>query len=211
MGSPKLSETHKRTLGQNILTGCKLRQAQMLYLLETMHEPVFVGGSQASTAKALSNAFGLPNGSDEEILDEVAITYRIMNHQGFGRGAHEQGTPPSYQSVAVFMNSIQNYLPKHLRSRAQLWKRDSFRDGGNQVYAAKTKELLERMCEWLVHMKERIEDMLSQKYLTGGKFQHLEILKRRFKGNWSERTEQSIDADVNTDTTVNIIIDDYTV
>lgn len=208
MGSPKLSETHKRTLGQNILTGCKQRQAQMLYLLETMHEPVFIGGSQHATAKALSNALGLPNGSDEEILDEVAITYRIMNHQGFGKGAHEQGTPPSYQSVAVFMNSIQNYLPKHLRSKAQLWKRDSFRDGGSQVYAEKTKELLDRMCEWLIHMKERIEDMLSQKYMTGGKNQHLEILKRRFKGNWSERTEQSIDADVNTDTTLQITFED---
>ena len=97
---------------------------------------------------------------------------------------------------------------KHLRSKAQLWKRDSFRDGGSQVYAAKTKELLDRMCEWLIHMKERIEDMLSQKYMTGGKNQHLEILKRRFKGNWSERTEQSIDADVNTDTVLNIKFED---
>lgn len=209
MASPKMSDTHKRVSGQNILTGCKQRQLQMTYILETMHEPVFVGGSSNQTAKSLSNAFGLPNGSDDEILDEVAITYRIMNHQGFGNGSHTQGTYPSYQSVAVFMNSIQNYLPKHLRSKAQLWKRDSFRDGDTQTYAPKTQELLDRMCEWLVHMKERIEDLLSQKYMTGGKFQHLEILKRRFKGNWSERTEQSIDADVNTDTTVNIVIKDY--
>jgi hypothetical protein len=50
--------------------------------------------------------------------------------------------------------------------------------------------------------------MLSFNYFTQGKIQFIEILKRRWKNKYSEKVEQAVDADVKTDSTINIVIDD---
>jgi hypothetical protein len=65
------------------------------------------------------------------------------------------------------------------------------------------------MVEWLHGMRNKIEDFLASKYYREGKFNQLEVLKRRFKDEWSERTEQQVDADVKADTDIKIVIDDY--
>ena len=143
-------------------------------------------------------------------LNEAGITYRILNSQGFGRGRHESSTPPSYGSVANFMAGIQDYLPANLRSKQnpyRLWSHRSFQSD-TQTIAAETRELLDDMCDWLVMMKTKIEDYIASHYFREGKLNHLEVLKRRFKDQWSERTEQQIDADVNTDTVLNIKFED---
>ena len=191
--------------GQNILQAAKLRQKQMQYILDNMTEPDF---SLIECPKQLADEFNM---DDREVLNGAGITWRILNTQGFGNGQHASSTPPSYGSVANFMRDIQCYLPKSLQSRRpaeKLWSHYSFQVNDTQKFAEKTKELLDQMVEWLIVMRQKIEDYITARYYRDGRINHLEILKRRYKDDWSEKIEQSVDADVKEDKNVEIIFED---
>lgn len=194
--------------GYNLIRNSKLRHKQMRYLMDNMKEPNLSRLSFAS-CNTLNNTFNT-NGS---ILDTAAITYRIMNHQGFGDGAtRTSDSQPTFGSVANFMCSIQDYLPQDLRSATpshKLWNRTSFRENSEtEILSDETRELLEEMCQWLMSMKYKIEDQLTSNYFIDGKANVLEILKRRYKDQWSERTEQNVDANVNGDNKLQIVFED---
>ena len=192
--------------GQNILQAAKLRQKQMQYILDNLTEPDF---SLIECPKQIADEFNM---DDREVLNGAGITWRILNTQGFGNGQHNSSTPPSYGSVANFMRDIQCYLPKSLQSRRpaeKLWSHWSFQVNDTQKFAEKTKELLDQMVEWLIVMRQKIEDYITARYYRDGRLNQLEILKRRFKDDWSEKIEQSVDAAVKEDTTININIEDY--
>ena len=70
-----------------------------------------------------------------------------------------------------------------------------------------TQELLNDMCDWLFMMKTKIEDHITSRYYREGRLNHLEVLKRRYKDEWSERTEQNIEATVQ-DTELKVVIED---
>ena len=191
--------------GQNILQAAKLRQKQMQYILDNMTEPDF---SLIECPKQIADEFNM---DDREVLNGAGITWRILNTQGFGNGQHNSSTPPSYGSVANFMRDIQCYLPKSLQSRRpaeKLWSHWSFQVNDTQKFAEKTKELLDQMVEWLIVMRQKIEDYITARYYRDGRLNHLEILKRRYKDDWSEKIEQSVDADVKEDKNVEIIFED---
>ena len=191
--------------GQNILQAAKLRQKQMQYILNNLTEPDF---SLIECPKQIADEFNM---DDREVLNGAGITWRILNTQGFGSGQHNSSTPPSYGSVANFMRDIQCYLPKSLQSRRpaeKLWSHYSFQVNDTQKFAEKTKELLDQMVEWLIVMRQKIEDYITARYYRDGRINHLEILKRRYKDDWSEKIEQSVDADVKEDKTVEIIFED---
>lgn len=191
--------------GYNLQRNCALRQKQMRYILENMSEPNF---SMIESNETLSGTFNL---ADHDTLNTAGITWRILNSQGFGNGEHKSNTPPSWGSVANFMASIQDYLPSSLRTKQnpyRLWSHWSFQKNDTQVIADETQELLNDMCDWLENMKKKIEDHVSARYFREGKPQYIEVLKRRYKDEWSERTEQNIDANVNSDTELNVIISD---
>ena len=191
--------------GQNILQAAKLRQKQMQYILDNLTEPDF---SLIECPKQIADEFNM---DDREVLNGAGITWRILNTQGFGSGQHCSSTPPSYGSVANFMRDIQCYLPKSLQSRRpaeKLWSHYSFQVNDTQKFAEKTKELLDQMVEWLIVMRQKIEDYITARYYRDGRINHLEILKRRYKDDWSEKFEQSVDADVKEDKTVEIIFED---
>ena len=191
--------------GYNLQRNCALRQKQMRYILENMSEPNF---AMIESNDTLSGTFNL---ADHDTLNTAGITWRILNSQGFGNGEHKFNTPPSWGSVANFMASIQDYLPSNLRTKQnpyRLWSHWSFQKNDTQVIADETQELLNDMCDWLENMKKKIEDHVSARYFREGKPQYIEVLKRRYKDEWSERTEQNIDANVNTDTELNVIISD---
>lgn len=195
MGAPKLNVSKKRITGKNLLANCKTRQKQMKYLMENMREPNF----------ALMEV-----DVNDKVLNTAGITYRILNSQGFGNGAHSSNALPSWGSVANFMANIQDYLPKSLRTNQnpyRLWSHYSFQQNNTQVIAEYTQELLNDMCDWLFKMKMKIEDYIASRYFRDGKINHLETLKRRFKDDWSERTEQQVDAIVQ-DTELKVIIED---
>ena len=191
--------------GQNILQAAKLRQKQMQYILDNLTEP---DCSLIECPKQIADEFNM---DDREVLNGAGITWRILNTQGFGNGQHNSSTPPSYGSVANFMRDIQCYLPKSLQSRRpaeKLWSHYSFQVNDTQKFAEKTKELLDQMVEWLIVMRQKIEDYITARYYRDGRLNHLEILKRRYKDDWSEKFEQSVDADVKEDKTVEIIFED---
>lgn len=200
MAAPKLKESGKRIIGNNLLSNCKTRQKQMKYLMENMREPNF----------ALIDSKSVDE--NDEVLNTAGITYRILNSQGFGNGAHSSNTLPSWGSVANFMASIQDYLPKSLRTRQnprRLWSHYSFQQNSTQTIAEDTQELLNDMIDWLMTMKNKIEDYIASRYFREGKINHLETLKRRFKDEWAERVEQQVDANTNTDMSINIKFEDY--
>lgn len=187
MAAPKLAETRKRIIGHNLLANCKTRQKQMKYLMENMREPNF----------ALIDSKTVDE--NDEVLNTAGITYRILNSQGFGNGAHSSNALPSWGSVANFMASIQDYLPKSLRTKQnpyRLWSYRSFQQNDKNVIAEYTQELLNDMCDWLFKMKTNIEDYIASRYFREGRINHLETLKRRFKDDWSERTEQKVEANI---------------
>lgn len=198
MAAPKLEESGKRIVGNNLLANCKTRQKQMKYILENIKDPDF------------SMIIGTNDEANEDKLNVAGITFRILNSQGFGNGAHNSNTQPSWGSVANFMASIQDYLPMSVRSKQnpyRLWSHRSFQQNDTQIIAEDTQELLNDMCDWLSMMKTKIEDFISSRYFREGKLNHLEILKRRYKDDWSERTEQNIEATVQ-DTELKVVIED---
>jgi len=188
----------------NIIQAARVRQKQMQYILDNLTEPDF---SLIECPKQIADEFNM---DDREVLNGAGITWRILNTQGFGNGQHNSSTPPSYGSVANFMRDIQCYLPKSLQSKRpaeKLWSHWSFQS--TNTLAEKTKELLDQMVDWLIMMRQKIEDYMTARYYRDGRINHLEILKRRFKDDWSEKIEQSVDAAVKEDTTININIEDY--
>ena len=196
----------KRILGNNLLKNCKLRQKQMRYLLDNMSEPDF---SLIECSNALNETFD----TSEETLNTAGITFRILNSQGFGTGKHSSNTLPSWASVAVFMANIQCYLPKSLQTKQnpfRLWRRNSFQQNDTQIIAEETQELLDDMCDWLETMKRKIQDYITARYFREGKIQYIEMLKRRYKDEWSEKVEQEVVADVQQETNFNLVIEDYT-
>lgn len=196
-----------RIQGTNLLKNCERRQKQMRYILENMSEPDF---SLIECQGSLNDSFNIADQSEN--LNTAGITWRILNSQGFGQGSHDSNTPPSWGSVANFMAHIQDYLPKSLRTSQnpyRLWSRNSFQQNETQIIAEDTQELLNDMCDWLEMMKRKIQDYITAHYYREGKMQYCEILKRRFKDEWSERNEQKVEAEVKQDTDIRIVIGDY--
>lgn len=196
-----------RIQGTNLLKNCERRQKQMRYILENMSEPDF---SLIECQGSLNDSFNIADQSEN--LNTAGITWRILNSQGFGQGSHDSNTPPSWGSVANFMAHIQDYLPKSLRTSQnpyRLWSRNSFQQNETQIIAEETQELLNDMCDWLEMMKRKIQDYITAHYYREGKLQYCEILKRRFKDEWSERNEQKVEAEVKQDTDIRIVIGDY--
>jgi hypothetical protein len=46
-------------------------------------------------------------------------------------------------------------------------------------------------------MKNKIEDKLTSMFFINGRNHHLEMLKRRYKSEWTEKVEQAIDTTLN--------------
>ena len=107
MAAPKLEKSGKRILGNNLLSNCKTRQKQMKYLMDNMREPDF---ALIDCNAHIADEFNL---DDNETLNTAGITWRILNSQGFGNGAHSSNAFPSWGSVANFMASIQDYLKEN--------------------------------------------------------------------------------------------------
>lgn len=189
MAAPKMSVSGK-IIGRNLLDGMKLRNKQMRFILENLTEPDL---SMMGSSTSIADSFGIEEDKGEE-FNTQGITWRILNSQGFGNGDHDSNTEPSYMSVAIFMRDIQMYLPKSLRPKKngyQLWKKGSF--NATNTFAEETTELLDQMVDWLWRMKNTIEDLLASRYYVNGRPHHLEMLKRRYKNDWSEKIEQTVD------------------
>ena len=206
MAAPKMEDAGKIT-GANLINGMKKRNAQMKFLMSAMTEPDL---SPIQSFDSIAKSFDMDNEEDGEVVNTQGITWRLLNSQGFGNGRHDTDNEPTYMSVAMFMNSIQSYLPESLRAKRkgyQLWKKGSFNP--TNTFSEETKELLDQMVDWLMMMKNKIEDKISSNYYFAGRPHQLEVLKRRFKDHWSERIENDVDASVAQDTEVRVVLEDF--
>lgn len=174
--------------GNNILVAKKKRIEQVEYLIENMRKPDI----------RFKQQFG------EDELNTASITLRILNTINHGGPkTNSFDTVNSFFSLAMFMNSIQEYFPKDMQVKYKLWSQYSF--NGDKL-SDEMKEAMRNLSEWFCNMKYKVLDVITGNYYIEGKIQQLEILKRRFKELYSERTEQNINADINEDSDINITI-----
>lgn len=177
--------------GNNILVAKKRRIEQVEYLIENMRKP--------------DTRFKKEFNKDE--LNTASITLRILNTINHGGPrSNTFDSVNSFYSLASFMNSIQEYFPKDMQVKYKLWSPYSFLEGRNNVLSEEMTEAMQNLSEWFCNMKYKVLDVITGNYYIEGKVQQLEILKRRFKELYSERTEQNINADINEDSDINITI-----
>lgn len=176
------------------------RIAQMQFLLENFEKPEINMGN-FDRMEVEENGY-CPTG----------ITMSIIN---FNSHAKEY----NYTTISSFMAKIQTYLPKDLRittykkqrkneKESPLWNPRNINETKPDEIGEETKEYLDLMVDWFTAMKAKCLNDLTFSYIMQGKPQYIEVMKRRWKDTYSEKVEQAVDAHVNGDNTVNIIIED---
>lgn len=164
----------------------KLRLEQVNWLLENYTEPEYLPDSTNNMA-TLSTTFEVDDDMDLEGYNPCGITMAILNYRTTWNNKNNDLT---YYSAAAFMRNIQCYLPKKLRTKENPWNPSNFQgERFENAGADDTKRTLDKLITMLQMMKARIENDCTCKFMLGGKPQFLEILKRRYKDNWSEKME----------------------
>lgn len=171
------------------------RNAQMKFLLENFTKPVLE-----------ADGFGEIRYEDNG-YSPTGISLCILNSNIENMS---KGDTISPNQLSTFMSKVQGYLPKELRSSdyrcKPLFTYNTF--SSNCDIGADTQELIDSLREWYLAMKSKIMNDITFRYYLEGKTQHGEILKRRFKNEYSEKVEQAVQASVDTDNQINLIIED---
>jgi len=176
------------------------RIAQMQFLLENFEKPEINMGN-FDRMEVEENGY-CPTG----------ITMSIIN---FNSHAKEY----NYTTISSFMAKIQTYLPKDLRittykkqrkneKESPLWNPRNINETKPDEIGEETKEYLDLMVDWFTAMKAKCLNDLTFSYIVQGKPQYFNIMSRRWKAEYSEKIEQSIEAKVDSDNQINIIIED---
>ena len=165
---------------------CELRKKQLLWVMDNFTEPVYTPDC-ANNMASLSDTFNVQDDIDLEGYNPCGITMTILNFEPINTSLSEF----SNASVARIMRDMQCYLPKTLRMIG-LWNPKSW-NAGNSTIPEETMELMGNFSEWILCMKSRILNDFTTKYILGGKLQFLEIMKRRYKRQYSERTETTME------------------
>ena len=113
--------------------------------------------------------------------DIVNIWFMIMNY-GY---RNQVENPENIERIVKFISYIQNYLPEEFRNR-ELYKK-KIRDA----------EIAADFENWFFECKQKLQNYLAQEYFAKGRMKDLEILKRRYKENWSESKVVDLTADAN--------------
>jgi len=147
------------------------------YLLEHIKEPVFT-----YTNSSLNDEFYIAD--EDDGLDIPKITFAILNYKGhIGNEINN--------NFETFGSVIQNYVPERFRN-IKFNIHSSTKD-----YSQAYLDAVEKFQGWICSMKSKIENALSEEYYLQGRMKNLEILKRRYKQNWSESKVVDLTADQN--------------
>ena len=112
--------------------------------------------------------------------DKVNIWFMIMNYGNTFKENLEND-----DRVVRFISYILNYLPEEFRDR-EMYKR-RIRD----------EEIVATFERWFGACKQKLQNYLAKEYFAKGRMKDLEILKRRYKENWSESKVVDLTADAN--------------
>ena len=165
---------------------CELRRSQLKWLMENFTEPVYTPDC-ANNMASLSYTFNVQDDIEMEGYNPCGITMTILNFEPVNTSLSEF----SNASVARIMRDMQCYLPKTLRM-AGLWNPKSW-NAGNSTISEETSELMSAFSEWILCMKSRILNDFTTKYILGGKPQFLEIMKRRYRKQYSDRIDTTVE------------------
>lgn len=165
---------------------CELRRSQLKWLMENFTEPVYTPDC-ANNMASLSDTFNVQDDNELEGYNPCGITMTILNFEPVNTSLSEF----SNASVARIMRDMQCYLPKTLRMTG-LWNPKSW-NAGNSTIADETMELMSAFSEWILCMKSRILNDFTTKYILGGKPQFLEIMKRRYRKQYSDRIDTTVE------------------
>lgn len=118
---------------------------------------------------------------DQSNTDKVKIWFMILNY-----GHVNSVENPNYRErIVKFISYIQDYLPDCFHNK-ELYKK--------QIRDEKLCSIFEH---WFFECKQKIQNHLTQEYYIKGRLKDLEILKRRYKENWSESKVVDLTADAN--------------
>ena len=165
---------------------CELRRSQLKWLMENFTEPVYTPDC-ANNMASLSDTFNVQDDIEMEGYNPCGITMTILNFEPVNTSLSEF----SNASVARIMRDMQCYLPKTLRQTG-LWNPKSW-NAGNSTISEETSELMNAFSEWILCMKSRILNDFTTKYILGGKPQFLEIMKRRYRKQYSDRIDTTVE------------------
>ena len=179
---------------------CELRRSQLKWLMENFTEPVYTPDC-ANNMASLSDTFNVQDDIELEGYNPCGITMTILNFEPI----HTSLSEFSNASVARIMRDMQCYLPKTLRMTG-LWNPKSW-NAGNSTISEETSELMSAFSDWILCMKSRILNDFTTKYILNGKPQFLEIMKRRYRRQYSDRYEPVQDNQSN-NTDVQIVFED---
>lgn len=171
--------------GAATLKRMKHRNRVMKWFLENYTEPCYMPDC-SNNMSSLSDTFNVGDVNNDG-YNPCGITMSILN---LNLNKFKTTDEISYHGVATFFRNIDSYLPKNLRvgvNANKVWCGRNFQN--EEKMSEDTIELFESVIDLLMQMKTRIENDLTCKYYINGKPQHIEILKRRFKNNWSEKIE----------------------
>lgn len=182
---------------------CELRKKQLLWLMDNFTGPVYTPDCSNNMA-SLSDAFNIEDNNELEGYNACGLTMAILNYEPKNIKAYEM----SYCGVATFMRNVQIYLPKFLRYKdITLWNPSSW-TAGTSTIAESTIEIMDKFTNWLFSIKSRILDDFTVKYLMGGKLQYLEIMKRRYRRQYSEKYEPELGNTANNTEEVQVIFEE---
>lgn len=154
--------------------------------MENFTEPVYTPDC-ANNMASLSDTFNVQDDIEMEGYNPCGITMTILNFEPVNTSLSEF----SNASVARIMRDMQCYLPKTLRQTG-LWNPKSW-NAGNSTISEETSELMNAFSEWILCMKSRILNDFTTKYILGGKPQFLEIMKRRYRKQYSDRIDTTVE------------------
>ena len=165
---------------------CELRRSQLKWLMENFTEPVYTPDC-ANNMASLSDTFNVQDDIEMEGYNPCGITMTILNFEPVNTSLSEF----SNASVARIMRDMQCYLPKTLRQTG-LWNPKSW-NVGNSTISEETSELMSAFSDWILCMKSRILNDFTTKYILQGKPQFLEIMKRRYRKQYSDRIDTTVE------------------
>lgn len=173
----------------------KKRHEQMKFLLDNFKKPVLLSDNNGDIKY------------EEDGYSPTGISLAILNSNIENMC---KGDTISPNQLSTFMSHIQGYLPKKMRPSdyrcKPLFTYNTF--SSNCDIGEETMELLDSLREWYYSMKHQIMNDITFKYYMSGKIQFNELLKRRFKNEYSEKIENDVTASVESDNNINIIIED---
>lgn len=116
------------------------------------------------------------DGSNENLVN---IWFMIMN---YGQITAKENAE-NENRILRFLSYVSNYLPDNLKN--------------HEIYKGRIrdKELIETFEHWLFESKQKLQNYLAKEYFAKGRLKDLEILKRRYKENWSESKVVDLTAD----------------